>query len=244
MNEHKSLARVEIKDADKGEIAAVFATFDVVDKDGDVHLKTTFEDGARTAISTYGHGSTLKGEAPVGIGAIRVLDSEAVMEGRYFMDTERAANEFAVVKAMSEQGIQDWSYHLRDPQRRRGTFDGKSVYFIEKTGVNEVSPVLRGAGIATRTLAVKSDMKFSEHIESVMADVDGLVTRATEVMALRAQKGKGLGDTSTDLLAALTADLDRLKALLEGTPDPADDEWRSALDLLAASATFQGAMKP
>mgnify|MGYP001565540851 CR=1 FL=1 len=239
----KQLSRVEIKDADKGEIAAVFATFDVIDADNDVHTKSTFDDGAATAISTYGHGSSLKGDPPLGIGHIRVLDNEAVMEGRYFMDNERAASEFAAVKAMSEAGLQEWSYGLHKPQRRRGTLNGKSVNFIDHTGVNEVSPVLRGAGVATRTLAVKADLKFSEHIESVMADVDGLITRATEVMALRAQKGKGLGGESADLLTTLTADLDRLKALLETGPDPADD-WQAAMDLLAASATFQGAMNP
>lgn len=227
MTQLKALSRVEIKDEDRGEVAAVFSTFDVIDSDGDVTVKGSFTDGAPVAISAYGHRSWA-GELPVGKGRIRELPTEAVMEGRFFMDTVKGADTFRVVKAMSEgDSLQEWSYSLDDIKSERGEFDGRQVRFIKGVTVTEVSPVLKGAGVNTRTLATKSagGLKFSEHATTVLADVDELITRATEVMALRARKGKGLGDSSTELLAALSDDLDRLKELLEADPPepPGDD---------------------
>ena len=250
MTEHKALARVEIKDEDRGEVAAVFSTFDVIDKDGDVTVKGAFTDGAPVAISAYGHQSW-KGHLPVGKGRIRELSTEAVMEGRFFMDTAQGADTFRTVKALSEDDGpgQEWSYGLADIKSERGVFDGQSVRFLKSIRVPEVSPVMSGAGVDTRTLAVKGEgLKFSEHATTVLADVDALIQRATEVMALRAQKGKGIAPESADLLDALTADLDRLKELLEqgGTPSLDDEDPNAALaaEFLRFVATSQGANQP
>lgn len=52
----KTLADVELKeDGDRGEVTAVFSTFDVVDADGDVTRKGAFTEGAPVVISAYGH---------------------------------------------------------------------------------------------------------------------------------------------------------------------------------------------
>lgn len=322
-DQRKAFARVEIKDADRGEVAAVFSTLNVIDKDGDVTLPGAFTDGAPVAISAFGHRSW-DGALPVGKGTIRETSTEGVFEGRFFMDTQHGQDTFRTVKALSEDDGpgQEWSYSLRDVVSERGELDGKKVRLLKKITVNEVSPVLVGAGVDTRTLATKSykqldstlnealrnagkdryaddvtyvwvdDIeldegwvvfcispevaesryvkvdftrdgdtvtladgetevvrttdyapkggKFSEHAKSVLADVDALVTRATEVMALRAQKGKGLAPESADLLAALTADLDRLKALTVGDPTPPDDAVSEYLRFVALT---QGAMQ-
>lgn len=325
--ERKALARVEIKDADKGTVAAVFSTLDAIDKDGDVTLKGAFTDGAPIAISAYGH-SSWKGGLPVGKGHIREMKSEAVMEGRFFLDTASGRDTFTVVKEMSaDDGPgQDWSYGLLDVKASRGEFDGKQVRFIESVNVPEVSPTLVGAGVNTRTLDVKhlkqpnseiaqalrnvgrerwgsddayvwtadydldeswavfeisedgeaerlvrvaftrdgdaitlgsdesdvertvgyapKSLKFTEHAATVLTDVDALITRASEVMALRAAKGKTISDGSRDLLAHLDRDLKRLAELIDAPTSPAAaDDWASALDLLAASASLQG-VKP
>jgi len=305
--DRKSFSRVEIKDADKGLVSAVFSTFDVVDHDGDVTLKGAFTDGQAVVISAYGHRSW-KGALPVGKGVIREDGDTAVLDGEFFMDTVEGRDTFTVVKRLAEDNLQEWSYSLDDVESERGTKDGRSVRFLKRIGlVKEVSPVLMGAGIETHTLGVKGrkqlqsalwealrnagrerygaedtyvwiddfdvdelyavfcisaddtetrfvrvsferaddgtvtlaaderdvdrtvayqpkTLKFSEHADTVLADVDALVTRATEVMALRATKGKGLSDTSADQLRRVGAELDRLKALLEQpTPIPEDE---------------------
>lgn len=53
----KQLGRVEIKNADKGEVSAVFSTFNVLDSDNDVTLPGAFDEGAELPISAYGHAS-------------------------------------------------------------------------------------------------------------------------------------------------------------------------------------------
>lgn len=151
----KSLRGVTIKNADLGEIEAVFATFDVIDLDNDVTVKGAFTEGQKVVISSYGHKSH-EGALPVGFGTIHEVDDRAILKGQYFMDIPHAAAEFATVKALSEEGLQEWSYHLAEVKASRGTVNGRNVRIIEKVGlVKEVSPVLLGAGIDTRTVAVK-----------------------------------------------------------------------------------------
>src|SRR5687767_9378174 len=109
MKSTKSLARVEIKDADKGEITAVFATLNVVDSDGDVTVNGAFESGAKVRISAYGH-TSWEGRLPVGKGTIRETKTEAILDGQFFMDYPEAVATFGVVKQLGEDGLQEFSY--------------------------------------------------------------------------------------------------------------------------------------
>lgn len=150
----KSLHGVEVKNADKGEVTAVFSTFNVVDKDGDVTLPDAFTDGEQVSISAYNH-TSWGGVLPVGKGTIRALKSgEAVLEGQFFMDTQLGRETFQVVKNMGAQ--QEWSYGFDVVEHSFGEHDGKQVRFLKKLKVTEVSPVLLGAGENTRTVAVKA----------------------------------------------------------------------------------------
>lgn len=216
---NKSLSRVQIKDADQGTVEAVFSTFDVVDSDGDVTRKGAFTDGQAVVISAYGHKSW-DGVLPVGSGHIEERGNEAVFKGQFFMDTQHGRDTFSVVKQLSDDGLQEWSYSLHDVKAEKGQHDGKDVRFLNEIRVKEVSPVLMGAGINTRTLAAKSAMRFSEHITAVVADVEQLVKRAQEVMALRAEKGKGLSDESAELLRSLRDSAASIDGLLNPEPSP------------------------
>jgi capsid assembly protease len=62
-------------------------------------------------------------------------------------------------------------------------------------------------------------LQFTEHIASVVAEVDELIDRAADVMAKRAEKGKGLGSESSDQLTELAARLVRLEGLNAPQPD-------------------------
>src|ERR1700754_1646394 len=95
----KTLGNVQIKDADKGLVSAVFSTFDVIDSDMDVTPPGAFDDGAEWIISAYGHKSW-NGVLPVGKGVVHSTDTEAVLEGQFFMDTEGGVETFKVVKAL------------------------------------------------------------------------------------------------------------------------------------------------
>lgn len=158
----KNFGGFEIKDAAKGEVRAVFSTFDVVDKDGDVTMPNAFSDGEPVSISAYNH-TSWGGVPPVGKGSIRTVDGAAVLEGKFFMDTQAGRETFQVVKNMGEQ--QEWSYGFDVLEQSFGEFDGQQVRFLEKLKVTEVSPVLLGAGENTRTLSVKSQKPGEAPVE-------------------------------------------------------------------------------
>lgn len=223
--------QLQVKDADedKGEVTAVFATFNVKDSDWDVTLPGAFEDGAPALISAYGHASW-SGMLPVGKGTIATTDTEALFHGRFFMDTTHGRDTFLTVKETGD--LQEWSYGFDILERSFGEFDGEQVQFLKRLRVHEVSPVLLGAGVGTRTLAAKSsNTRFSEQAQAVVAAVSGLTDRAADVLAKRQEKGKGLGADSTALLQQLQGELKRLDALLEA-PQPPPEEIAAQRELL------------
>lgn len=152
---------VTIKDADKGELEAVFSKFNVIDLDGDVTLPGAFTEGASVVISAYGHTSH-GGALPVGKGTIHEVDDEAIVRAKFFLKTSHGRDTWETVKELSADDLQEWSYSLDDVVAKSGVVDGQKVQIIEKVGlVKEVSPVLQGAGIGTRTLSTKSRKELS-----------------------------------------------------------------------------------
>lgn len=226
----KALGRVEVKDAGQGLVTAVFSTFNVVDADGDVTLPGAFDDGAEWMISAYGHKSW-DGALPVGKGVVRASDTEAVLEGQFFMDTVDGRETFLVVKNMGD--LQEWSYSCQPDRWSYGEFEGQQVRFLEHiVPGGEVSPVIKGAGVGTRTTAVKnnSDGQLINELEAAleaMGVVTGAFDSARRVDALRAEKGKTLSRVNLDALDKL-GDLIRkaseahasLKADRQPAPEP------------------------
>ena len=209
----KSLHRVEVKDADRGEVEAVFATLGVKDSYGDVTLPGAFEDGAEVVISAYGH-TSWQGLLPVGKGTIREVGDEAILSSQFFMDTQAGKDTFTVVKNLGARG--EWSYGYDPVKYSFGEHDGEQVRFLESLKVFEVSPVLLGAGVGTRTLAAKAaGLRFGDDVSAVLAEVDRITVRAADVMAMRAEKGKGLSEDSRSLLEQLHSRVKALQAVLD-----------------------------
>lgn len=179
MGQHKQLARVDIKAADRGEVEAVFATFDVVDSDGDVTVPGAFTDGEEVLISSYQH-TSWSGSLPVGKGTIRQTKSEAIFTGQFFMDTTQGRDTFAVVKALGAR--QQWSYGYDVLDSGPGKHDGRDVQFLRRLKVHEVSPVLIGAGVNTRTLAVKALMEKGYEVR----EAERIAERTVSVSEYRA----------------------------------------------------------
>lgn len=180
----KRLRDVQIKNADKGTVSAVFSTLNVVDHDGDVTLPGAFDDGAPVVISSYQH-TSWGGALPVGKGVIRTTKSETVLDGQFFLDTAGGRDTFTVVKALAESGLGEWSYGYDVVEADRGQFDGRDVQFLKRLKVHEVSPVLVGAGVNTRTLAAKSKQAL---VRTGMdpVEADRLVERTVAVSEYKA----------------------------------------------------------
>jgi phage head maturation protease len=154
--ETKSLS-IEIKDADKGIVRAVFARTGEVDKHRDWTQPGAFGE-QEVRVSSYGHTTTRMGALPVGKGVIREEGRQAIADLQFFMNTASGREHFEVIKEMG--ALQEWSYgfavagtgEVTDAMRKLGV-----ERVLTKLVVHEVSPVLVGAGFGTRTLAVKSE---------------------------------------------------------------------------------------
>lgn len=151
---HKSMTGITVKSAAKGEVSAVFSTFNVIDKDGDVTLPDAIADGTEIVISAYGHGSW-SGLLPVGKGVIRKTDTEAIVDAKFFLDTTQGRDTFNTVKGLGP--LQEWSYSLHNVVSEWGEWDGKEARILKSITVKEASPVLIGAGVNTRTLEAKGN---------------------------------------------------------------------------------------
>ncbi len=152
----KALSSVEIKDADKGHVTAVFSTYDVVDKDGDITVKGAIKDGTQVIISDWNH-SSWQGARPIGKGVVRDVGNQAVVEAQFFMNTSHGRDAFEVIKQLGSR--QQWSYgfDVKDsdvPDDEAKSAGAKRI--LKAMDVHEVSPVMIGAGIGTRTTGVKA----------------------------------------------------------------------------------------
>lgn len=154
-------SRVQVKNAEAGQVEAVFATLKAIDKDGDVILPGAIDDGAQVVISAFSHESW-KGKLPVGRGTIHEVGDELVVKAQFFMDTTHGVDTFNTVKGLAGDGegsdnLGEWSFSLQEVTATKGRFANSMANIISRiASIKEVSPTLIGAGVNTRTLAVKS----------------------------------------------------------------------------------------
>jgi HK97 family phage prohead protease len=165
--QHKSAiaggVRFKADSDETGEFSAVFATLNVIDKDGDVTVPGAFKTGQEVLISAYQH-TSWQGALNVGRGKIREQGNEAIVEGKFYINTSHGLDAYRTVK--QNGNLQQWSYGFDTEDAAPGTMDGREVQFLKGLDTHEVSPVLIGAGVNTRTLAVKSAK------EGVLAPMD------------------------------------------------------------------------
>jgi hypothetical protein len=94
----------------------------------------------------------------VGKGILRTKGNKVVFQGHYFMTTDRGAEAFRTIKGIGPED-QEWSFGFtvkgaempEDEGRKKGAYR-----ILTKLDSFEVSPVIRGAGIGTRTVLVKA----------------------------------------------------------------------------------------
>lgn len=157
--ETKSMEGFEIKNEDLGEVVAVVSTFNVVDRDGDVILPGAIKHGATVKLSGYGHDVVMQGMPPAGIGTVTVDESRAVFTGKYFMDTQRGREAFAVVKGLGSES--EWSIGFpRDVKTAKMTKEWAAKgarRLIAGLDILEASPVFVGANALTGTVIAKAE---------------------------------------------------------------------------------------
>lgn len=151
MREHKTIQGSAFTKAEGCEFSAVVATLSVVDSDGDVLLPGAFAGADKVPIvPAHRHE-----HVPIGRARIVERGGEAVAEGEFNMDLESGREWCSALKFDLADGepVGEWSFsfHIPEGGSSTETRDGEHVRVLSKLDVIEVSPVLRGAGVNTRT---------------------------------------------------------------------------------------------
>ena len=192
---------LEIKDEATGKVEAVFSTFNVKDYHDDWTLPGAFGD-VDVLIGSWGHG-TVFGDPPVGLGTISETEKDARLIGQYFLDTFEGKEQFTTVKKVGPR--QEWSYSYEVLETGEITEDLRQAgvrRVIKKAEVFEISPVMRGAGIRTRTVVAKQ-----KAADAPAETAEEIAAKAAEQKAVDEQK------TSDDAAAIARADEERIAAV-------------------------------
>ena len=219
----KMFAPGELKLDDQGHIRAAFAQLDVIDSDKDVTRAGAMPAKA-VPMSAYGN-TSWDGALPVGKGLITEDGDWAVFDGDFFMNTTHGRDAFETVKELGDLAEYSYGYAVLDSER--GTKDGEPVRFLNSLDVFEVSPVLKGAGVGTHTMSIKSvvsgiDMTYTEHLSWYMDGLSDLIERTRDRKAFREQEGRDLSAKDYERIESLKADLlAHLDALAELSPSEA-----------------------
>lgn len=153
----KQLLSSESSLNDEGYLEAVFSTFDIIDRDGDVVKSTALKDGTEIPL-VWSHDWS----KPIGKGTIYNDGQRATFKGNFFLDTVQGSEAYKTVKNMGD--LQQYSWGFSVIKQEKGTVDSRTVNIITEAEPFEVSPVLVGANQQTETLAIKSQKMYIESV--------------------------------------------------------------------------------
>jgi hypothetical protein len=229
-----------------GSIELAFAQLNVIDADGDVTVPGAFP-AKDVPLSAYGH-TSWDGALPVGKGTISEVGDWAVLKGQFFMDTTAGRETHATLKGLGP--LAEFSYGYNPADFSYGTQDGKSVRFLRRLDVFEVSPVLRGAGVGTHIRAIKSgapgpDAPFATQLSWYSEGLPALLDRFKGHAAARLTEGRKLSRADRAALEDLVDTLDgQLTAARNLLADPLPKALDVTIEVLLAEARRIGVPIP
>ena len=201
--------------ADKeGHGRAVIAQLNVIDKDGDVTLSGAFGTQTVNMLPAHDRMSPRLGKA-----ILTEVDDMVVADFKFNLDKDavQAREWYSSLKFDMENGdsLQEWSYGFKMLDASNGEFEGTKVQFLKKLKVFEISPVLRGAGIGTGTLAIKEENKqtFKDEMDNALkslADIRAFAKRSASLAEVKAKDGKSLSDEQIKALQTFNISLDEV----------------------------------
>ncbi len=179
--EYKTVGATIKQAGEDGSFEAEIATLGVIDHDGDIVERGAFS-GHPIAVLPA-HDSS---HVPLGKAQIVERGNVAVAEGLLNLEIEAARDWHSSLKFDLEKmqpPVQEWSwgFRIKGPEGARADqVDGQPVRRLISLDEREVSPVLRGASIGTRTLHVKrrkaewlSDNDLRARLEVELAKLEG-----------------------------------------------------------------------
>ena len=235
--EHKTF-RGEIKQLDgEGSFEAVIATLNVVDADGDIIIAGAFQDA--TVSVQPAHDSR---HVPLGKAKMEDRDDKAIAVGKFNLGVKAASEWHNALKFDLEHppAIQEWSFAFRIIDSETETRDEEEVRILKKMDIIEVSPVLRGAGVGTGTLAAKQ--RFVDQLDSTLTAVEDTLGRAKSIAEFRAKNDKPqtLSDDHKARIKAMRDKFEEIQVVLGGTVEKDGPEMTAFADTLLSDAMRLG----
>ncbi|RVK81396.1 hypothetical protein CN157_05095 [Sinorhizobium meliloti] len=228
---------------EKGQGLARIATLSAVDHDGDTYANGAFswkEGGHQWAQILPAHD---RRAIPLGKARVYEDGDAAFAELHLNLETEAGRDWHAALKFDLAKGsaIQEYSYGFGVVDAAYEQRGGDRIRVLKRLDVHEVSPVVRGAGVGTGTLAMKSRGSFAEQIDAVIAEIDDIVERAGGVKALREAQGRDMSKARLEQLTELRQRFDDIFRF-DPLPDAAATEKaRMEAEQLAAEFITQQA---
>ena len=226
--------RIELKSLDDdGSGLAKIATLSAVDHDGDTYEKGAF--GEQEVKVLAGHSWD---GVPIGKGRVFEKDGDAFAEFRLNLDTEAGKQWHAALKfdldSKNGKPLQEWSYGFKVLESVDETRDGKSIRVLKRLEVFEVSPVVKGSGVGTGTVAIKSGQTFEQEIKALIDQTDSIVKRAGEIAIWRRSKGRKFSEERLEQLMDLEG---KMRILIDHIKAPDSKAGQQDADRLMAAYT-------
>lgn len=211
-----------------GLVTARIATLSAIDSDGDTYAPGAFgwkQGGSQWAVILPAHD---RRATPMGKVRIYEQGDAALADMQFNLDVPAAKDWHSAIMfdLANGQPVQEYSYGFEVLDAGMEQRGGEQVRVLKKLNVDEVSPVVRGAGAGTGTISAKAALKDGPFTE--------LIGQLDAMAGLLAQDATLLSATGRKQLAEIHASLG--KALVSDA-DPADQG--AAEQALASFMRFQ-----
>jgi hypothetical protein len=144
---------IQTKLADEtGQFSAVLGTFGQIDGDGDVLMPGAFGRQKANVLPCHDWSAV-----PIGRAEVFETSTEVQAHGQLNLAIQQGRDWHSWLQFDMTHGEpkQEWSFGFDVLEESRGEFNGDRVRFLEKLKIHEISPVVKAAGVDTRTLSVK-----------------------------------------------------------------------------------------
>jgi HK97 family phage prohead protease len=201
----KSLTIEKMDNAGTG--LARIATLSAVDSDGDTYMPGAFswkEGGYQWAQMLPAHD-----RRAMPFGKVRVYEEGdgAYAELNLNLDTQAGRDWHAALKFDLAKGqpVQEWSYGFGILDAGFEQRNGERVRVLKRLDVHEVSPVLKGAGVGTTTIAIKGAAFKGERFTQLLTDLGELADALDANPSILSTTGvKQLADIHASMTRALS----------------------------------------
>ncbi|WP_034157915.1 HK97 family phage prohead protease [Sphingomonas sp. ERG5] len=202
----KAISIEQIDEAGTG--LARIAQLSAVDNDDDTYLPGAFS----WKVGGYQWASILPAHdrraMPFGKARVYEDGDYAFAELRLNLETQAGRDWHSALKfdLATGQPVQEWSYGFETIDADFQQRGNSRVRLLKRLDVHEVSPVLKGAGIHTGTVSIKSAALKEAHFAPLIASLDALAVAVSEdVSHLSATGLKQLGEIHAALGKGLAA---------------------------------------